>query len=55
VEGATDGEVELGRLRRELARGGRDSGEGMAGTGPDRAGKLGKKVRKLRASRIWMG
>jgi hypothetical protein len=55
VEGATNGEVELGRLRREVARGGRDFGEGMAGTGLDQAGKLGKEVRKLRASGIWAG
>jgi hypothetical protein len=55
VEGATDGEVKLGRLRREVAWGGHDSGEGVAGTGPDQAGKLGKEVRKLRASGIWAG
>jgi hypothetical protein len=55
VEGAANGEVELGRLWREAARGGRDSGEGVAGTGPDQAGELGKEVRKLRAQGIWSG
>jgi hypothetical protein len=46
VEGATDGEIELGRLRREAARGGRDSGEGVAGVGLDQAGEQGEEVRK---------
>jgi hypothetical protein len=55
VEGAADSEVELGWLRREAAQGGRDSGEGVAGTGPDQAGELGEEARKQKAKGIWSG
>jgi hypothetical protein len=43
VEGATDGEIELGWLRREAARGGCDSGEGVTGAGLDQAGNKGRR------------
>jgi hypothetical protein len=44
--GAVDGEVNLGWLRCGAARGGGDSGEGVAGVGPDQLGGLGEEVRK---------
>jgi hypothetical protein len=55
VEGAIDGEVELGRLRRGVARGGRNSGGRRLRTGPDQAEELEEEVRKLWASEIWAG
>jgi hypothetical protein len=55
VEGAADGEIELGRLRREVARGGCDSSEGVVGAGLDQAGEQGEEVRKHWASGIWVG
>jgi hypothetical protein len=55
VEGAVDGKVELGRLQREAARGGSNSGEGRPGAGSDQVGELGEKVRKRVAEGIWTG
>jgi hypothetical protein len=46
VEGAADGEVEFVWLRREAARGGRNSGEGEVGVGPDRVRWLEEEVGK---------
>jgi hypothetical protein len=43
---AVDGEVVFGRLRREAARGGRNSGEGGPGVGPDQVGGLVEEVGK---------
>jgi hypothetical protein len=52
VEGAVDGEIERGRLRREAAWGGCDSGERQLGTGPDQAEELEEEVRKQKAKAI---
>jgi hypothetical protein len=55
VEGAVDGEIECGRLRREAARGGRNFGERRLGTGPDQAEELEEEVRKKKAKGILSG
>jgi hypothetical protein len=53
--GAIDGEVVFGRLRREVARGGRNFGEGGPGVGLDQVGGLGEEVREWCAAGILAG